>query len=41
MQPHFRAPLLAAAVLVSAGAAEAQTLVGLTADNMLVRIDAT
>ncbi|MDB5317364.1 MAG: hypothetical protein JWO24_3208 [Rhodospirillales bacterium] len=41
MQPHFRAPLLAAAILVSAGAAEAQTLVGLTADNMLVRIDAT
>lgn len=40
MTPKFRAPLLAAAILASAGAAEAQTLVGLTADNMLVRIDA-
>lgn len=39
MTPKFRAPLLAAAILASAGAAEAQTLVGLTADNMLVRID--
>ncbi|MBR0656364.1 DUF4394 domain-containing protein [Plastoroseomonas arctica] len=42
MQAYVRAPLLAAAILASAGvAAEAQTLVGLTADNHLVRIDAT
>ncbi len=42
MTPHFRAPLLAAAILAAAGtAAQAQTLIGLTADNMLVRIDAT
>lgn len=41
MQPSLRAPLLAAALLASTAAAQAQTLVGLTADNMLVRIDAT
>jgi hypothetical protein len=34
-----RHALAAAALLVGAGAADAETLIGLTADNMLVRID--
>lgn len=41
MHRHLRAPLAATAILLAAaGTAGAETLIGLTADNMLVRIDA-
>lgn len=39
MPPIFRSALLAGVALFGAGMAQATTLVGLTADNMLVRMD--
>ncbi len=39
MTPIFRSALLAGAALLATAGAEATTLVGLTADNMLVRVD--